>query len=72
LKSPRDRLGAGVRLLEVPATLLARTDEVIEWGADCCGASVHNGMQRRFAAMQHRAGNGGQRRRSHADFGPNA
>jgi hypothetical protein len=24
----------------VPATLLARAEEVIEWGADCCGARV--------------------------------
>jgi hypothetical protein len=38
LKLPKDRRGAGVRPLEVPATLLARADELIEWRADCCGA----------------------------------
>jgi hypothetical protein len=40
LNSPTDRCGVAAGPLEVPATLLACAEKVIEWGADCCGARV--------------------------------
>src|SRR5216684_2223454 len=46
LNSPTDRCGVGAGPLEVPATLLACAEEVIE--SDCCGARV----RRHFSDMQ--------------------
>src|SRR5216684_7897796 len=40
LNSPTDRCGVGAGPLEVPVTLLACAEEVIEWGAECCRARV--------------------------------